>query len=75
LLGLSDGWLLAYEYPSLERIESKQIFWEDEKEDQFEDLSFNSDFDSNQSPEKRRDTLVMETNESEGGNENFNAKK
>ena len=28
LLGLSDGWLLAYEYPSLERIESKQIFWE-----------------------------------------------
>ena len=23
LLGLSDGWLLAYEYPSLERIESK----------------------------------------------------
>ena len=27
LLGLSDGWLLAYEYPSLERIESKQIFW------------------------------------------------
>ena len=34
LLGLSDGWLLAYEYPSLERIESKQIFWEkwDEEE-------------------------------------------
>ena len=28
MLGLSDGWLLAYEYPSLERIESKQIFWE-----------------------------------------------
>ena len=27
LLGLSDGWLLAYEYPSLERIESKQVFW------------------------------------------------
>ena len=34
MLGLSDGWLLAYEYPSLERIESKQIFWEkwDEEE-------------------------------------------
>ena len=32
LLGLSDGWLLAYEYPSLDRIESKQIFWEEEKE-------------------------------------------
>ena len=30
MLGLSDGWLLAYEYPSLERIESKQIFWADE---------------------------------------------
>jgi len=32
LLGLSDGWLLAYEYPSLERIESKQIFREKEEE-------------------------------------------
>ena len=31
LLGLSDGWLLAYEYPSLERVESKQIFWDDEE--------------------------------------------
>ena len=30
LLGLSDGWLLAYEYPSLERVESKQIFWDDD---------------------------------------------
>ena len=27
LLGLSDGWLLAYAYPSLERVECKQIFW------------------------------------------------
>ena len=26
LLGLSDGWLLAYEYPSLERIDSKQVY-------------------------------------------------
>ena len=32
LLGLSDGWLLAYEYPSLERVESKQIFWDDEED-------------------------------------------
>jgi len=31
-MGLSDGWLLAYEYPSLDRVESKQIFWEEEKE-------------------------------------------
>ena len=31
LLGLSDGWLLAYEYPSLERIESKQIFKQKEE--------------------------------------------
>ena len=30
MLGLSDGWLLAYEYPSLERIESKQIFLNEE---------------------------------------------
>ena len=30
LLGLSDGWLLAYEYPSLEPVESKQIFWDDD---------------------------------------------
>jgi len=26
LLGLSDGWLLAYEYPSLDRIDSKHVF-------------------------------------------------
>ena len=26
LLGLSSGWLLAYEFPSLKRIDSKQIF-------------------------------------------------
>ena len=26
LLGLSDGWLLAYEYPSLDRLDSKQIY-------------------------------------------------
>jgi len=26
LLGLSDGWLLAYEYPSLERVDSKQVY-------------------------------------------------
>ena len=34
MLGLSDGWLLAYEYPSLERIESKQIFWEKWEDDE-----------------------------------------
>jgi hypothetical protein len=28
LLGLSDGWLLAYSYPALERVACKQIFWE-----------------------------------------------
>ena len=27
LIGLSDGWLLAYEYPSLERVESTQVFY------------------------------------------------
>ena len=26
LLGLSDGWLLAYEYPSLERVDSKLVY-------------------------------------------------
>ena len=38
LLGLSDGWLLAYEYPGLERIESKQIFRVEEKQEEFNDL-------------------------------------
>ena len=33
LVGLSDGWLLAYEYPSLQRIESKQIYSTDENEE------------------------------------------
>ena len=26
LLGLSDGWLLAYEFPSLERVDCKQVY-------------------------------------------------
>ena len=26
LLGLSDGWLLGFEYPTLSRIECKQVF-------------------------------------------------
>ena len=26
MLGLSDGWLLGFEYPSLKRVESKQVF-------------------------------------------------
>ena len=30
LLGLSDGWLLAYEYPSLKRLDSKQVYKSDE---------------------------------------------
>ena len=26
MLGLSDGWMLGFEYPSLKRVESKQVF-------------------------------------------------
>ena len=30
LLGLSNGWLLAYEFPSLERIDCKQVYKSEE---------------------------------------------
>jgi len=30
LLGMSDGWLLAYEYPSLNRLDSKQVYLVDD---------------------------------------------
>lgn len=32
LLGLSDGWLLAYEYPSLDRLDSKRVYMPHEEE-------------------------------------------
>ena len=38
LLGLSDGWLLGFEYPSLKRVESKQIFKIDNEIDLSNDL-------------------------------------
>ena len=38
LLGLSDGWLLGFEYPSLKRVESKQIFKIDNEIDLSSDL-------------------------------------
>lgn len=34
LLGLSDGWLLAYEFPSLERLDSKEVYTADITSDQ-----------------------------------------
>lgn len=35
LLGMSDGWLLAYEYPSLERVDSKQIYFAEEERKEY----------------------------------------
>lgn len=71
LLGLSDGWLLAYEYPSLERIESKQIFLNEEQpEEQYSSPKVRvvplNDVSQSSVSGRRRNTLIMETNESEG---------
>ena len=53
MLGLSDGWLLAYEFPGLERVESRQIYWEpDEDEDEKSNLSYNRE-----TTEERSDSL------------------
>ena len=75
LLGLSDGWLLAYEYPSLERIESKQIFWEGSDEDEASLMNNseiganieNEEEKSNQTIEMSARSIVLDGDESELG--------
>ena len=67
LLGLSDGWLLAYEYPSLERVESKQIFWDDEEGSGVGDRLLSQMYDQT---EERKDFENEESSTSNGIEDN-----
>ena len=71
LLGLSDGWLLAYEYPSLERVESKQIFWADEEGDGAEDRNMSQLGDLTEETKDIENEVAAETNNTENNQQSI----
>ena len=83
LLGLSDGWLLAYEYPSLKRLDSKQVYKSDEpdvlsplnlcdnqSQDSFIETQFDKVNDEPYSPQKVNDANLV-NNDQKGPSRNI----
>ena len=76
LIGLSDGWVLAYEYPSLERVESQQVFMDNEDDQSGGILGVGDIAESFTGMNMRpNNTLVLDSyEESEGSEQGLNSR-